>query len=311
MKKIAVAAALMAALGIGQASASSYDDLNAGIQFRNLRQWNDEIGAFDKALAAGDLLPNQQYIAHLDRGQAHQLLKQYDLALADYSSCLALEPNNAAALFQRAIIYLDTGKLTEAAADLDSLVALRPMLAPAYNIRAAIDARLGNAPRSLADSKMALSLLPDDYARRNIGTGIVAWQAGRTEVAEENFSYAITHGNGNVYAWLWLALTRVRMGKDVPKDDLPDFDKKSWPTPIVMFFTGDMTQDEVFAATGEGGDAATQGRVCEANFYIGEWLLQHHDAAAAQPMIQKAASDCPMNFVEWGPAQVELAGISR
>lgn len=311
MKKIAMVAVLISALGMGQASASSYDDLNAGIQFRNLRQWNDEIGAFDKALAAGDLSPDQQYIAHLDRGQAHQLLKQYDLALADYSACLALQPKSAAALFQRAIVYLNGGKLTDAAADLDSLIAVRPMLAPAYNIRAAIDARLGNHARSVADSKMALSLLPDGYGHRNIGTGIVAWQAGRTDVADENFSYAATHDRGNIYAWLWLALTRIRMGKDVPKDDLPEFDRKSWPTPIVLFFTGDMKQDDVFAATGDGGDEAVQGRVCEANFYVGEWLLQHHDTASAQPMLQKAASECPMNFVEWGPAQVELAGIPR
>lgn len=311
MKKIAMAAALVSALGIGQAPASSYDDLNAGIQFRNLRQWNDEIAAFDKALAAGDLSRDQQYIAHLDRAQAHQLLKQYDLALTDYSASLALEPKSAAALFQRAIVYLNTGSLTQAAADLDSLLAIRPMLAPAYNIRAAIEARLGNGPKSLADSKMALSLLPDDYAQRNIGTGIIAWQAGRTEVADENFSYAANHGKGNIYAWLWLALTRIRMGKDVPSDALPDFDRKSWPTPVVLFFTGAMKQDDVFAATDDGGTDAVQGRACEANFYVGEWLLQHHDAASAQPMLQKAASDCPLNFVEWGPAQVALAGLRR
>ena len=54
----------------------------------------------------------------------------------------------------------------------------------------------------------------------------------------------------------------------------------------------------VFAAAGDGEDFLTRGRICEANFYVGEWRLQHHDPAAAQPMIRKAADDCPMDFVE-------------
>ncbi|HEY1877388.1 MAG TPA: tetratricopeptide repeat protein [Rhizomicrobium sp.] len=311
MKKIAIAVALLMVLGARQASGSSYDDLNAGIQFRNLKLWNDSITEFDKALAANDLLPNQQFIAHLDRGQARLVLKEYDQAIADYSACLALQPGNTVVLFQQAIAYLDSGKLTEAVANLDTLIARRPKLVSAYRMRAALNARLGKADKSLDDSKIILSLLPDDYGRRNIGTGIIAWQAGQTSVAEDNFSYAASHGSGNIYAWLWLALTKIRLGKDVPSGDLPVYDKKSWPAPIVSLFTGEIKQDAVFEAAGQGDDEPTRGRICEANFYVGEWLLQHHDASAAQPMIQKAASDCPMDFVEWSPAQVELASFSR
>ena len=76
-------------------------------------------------------------------------------------------------------------------------------------------------------------------------------------------------------------------------------------------FYGHRKQDAVFDTLGQGDDAAGQGRVCEANFYVGEWLLQHHDPAAARPLIQKAASDCPLNFVEWGPAQSELAQLKQ
>jgi lipoprotein NlpI len=238
-------------------------------------------------------------------------LKHYDLAIADYSACLALEPDNAAALFQRAIIYFNAGKLPEAAGDLDALIARRPMLAVAYSMRAVVNAKLGKADKSAEDSKKILSLQPDQFFRRNIGTGIIAWQAGQIDVAEDNFSYAANHGSGNIYAWLWLTLAKVRMGKDVPRGDLPDFDKKSWPSPIVSFFTGDAKQEAVFDATGQDNDTATQGRICEANFYVGEWLLQHHDPASAEPMIQKAASDCPLSFVEWSPAQVELASFRQ
>ena len=121
MKKIVMAASLISTLGTGQAFCSSYDDLNAGIHLHNLRQWSASIAAFDKALAAGDLLPGQQFLAHMDRGLAHQAQLDYELALADYSACLALQPKNATALSERATVYMETGKLAEAAVDLDEI----------------------------------------------------------------------------------------------------------------------------------------------------------------------------------------------
>lgn len=310
MKKIAITAALVSALGSGQALGSSYDDLNAGIEFHNLKQWSASIVALDKALAPGDLLSHQTFIAHMDRGLAHQALNQYEAALADYSACLASAPTNAMALLERADVELDMGRLVEAAGDLDTLIDLRPMLSAPYTMRAAINARLGKAEQSRADSKKVLSLLPVGYVR-NIETGIIAWQAGDTGVAEDNFSYATSQGPSNAFAWLWLALTKARTGKAVPTEELPNFDKSRWPAPIVSFFTGEMRQEDVFAAAGDGDDAAARGRICEANFYVGEWLLSHGDRAPAQPMIRKAADACPVNLVEWSAAQTELASFTR
>jgi lipoprotein NlpI len=310
MKKIAMAAALVAMLGTGQASAASYDDLNAAIRFRNLKQWDEAVAGFDRALAGGDLLPSQQFIAHLDRGEAHRALKQYDLAIADGTAALALQPGNAAALSGRAVAYLDAGMLTQAVADLDTLIAQRPLISATYSLRAAINAKLGRADKSRADSRKILELEPDNYAQRNLSMGIIAWQAGQLAVAQDNFSYALSHRPGGAYPWLWLALTRIRMGKDMPQADIPGFDAKVWPAPLVGFFLGDTTRDAVFTAAGTGDEAGRE-RLCEANFYIGEWRLQHHDTGAARPMLQKAASDCPMTFVEWSPAQSELAGLPQ
>ena len=59
-------------------------------------------------------------------------------------------------------------------------------------------------------------------------------------------------------------------------------------------------------AAGMVGDP---GQTCEANFYVGEWLLLHHDTAGAAPLIHKAAADCPHNFVEWMPAQIDLEDL--
>lgn len=312
MTKIIMAVALAAVLGTAPAVASSYDDLNGGIQLRNSGQWSDAVSEFDKALATGNLSPDQQFIAHLDRGQAQMVLKQYDRAIADYTACLALQPANAEALDRRAFAYLGAGKLDQAIDDLDSLIAHRPMLISAYSLRAALNARQGKADKSLADSKKIMELLPDADTQHDMLTGIAAWQAGELAVADKNFSRLTSSaGSASLYPWIWLALTRIRQGKDVPKKDVPDFDKTKWPWPIADFFTGNIKQDAVFAAAGDGKDEASRGHICEADLYVGEWLLQHHDQAAARPMIEKAAGECPVNFIEWNPAQTELAGLSQ
>lgn len=307
MKRVVLAALMVAVTG-GTAFGRSYDDLNAGIQLGNLGQWNDAVLSLDKALAANDLVPNLQFIAHYDRARAHLYLGQYDLALADYSASLTIRPGEAQVLIDRSVIYLNLGKLEQAASDLDSVIAAHPLLARPYGVRATVNVKRGNMDRSRDDLKTLLKLAPEN-ARRGNSTGIINWEIGEVGDAEDNFSFEASHGPNQVYAWLWYSLAEARLGKAAPRRALPDFDKKAWPAPIIAFFLGDVAQDAVFAAAQQGAGDAVKGQTCEANFYIGEWLLQRHDQAAAKPMMAKAASDCPTNFIEWSPAQMDLAGL--
>jgi lipoprotein NlpI len=310
MKKIALATLIFAG-SIATANCASYDDLNRGIQYYALGQWRAAIDAFDKALAAKDLPPGLQFTAHLDRGLAYRALGQYDQALTDYSAGLALQPDDPRALLERAIVYLNTKKLAEAGSDLDRLIGKRPMMISAYNMRAAINARLGQTDRSAEDLKTVLSVQPDSYRLRNLGTGIANWQADKLKLAEDNFSYATTAGSGNVYAWLWLSLTQLRQGKDVPRGYVPNFDRKKWPAPIVSVFLEESTAEAALSAAEEGDEEAVKGQVCEADFYIGEWLYLHKDAQSAKKLIGKAADECPLEFVEWAPAQIEMARLAQ
>lgn len=307
MKWIALTALILIEAAVPVLGAS-YDNLNAGIQLYNLRRWDAAISQFDKALAADDLAPSLQFIAHFDRGQSHLALEHYDLAIADYSASLGLRPADAQALLTRSALYFTMGKLDLAATDLDSLVVARPKLGTAYAIRAAVNAKRGNTNQSVQDLKTLLSLRPDD-AGYGLEAGILQWEVGQISIAETNFAWSAAKGPGNIYAWLWDALTKVRQKKEVPRGSLPKFDKEKWPAPIVSLYLGEVTQDAVFAAAAKGEDSAVTGQACEANFYMGEWLLQHQDRAAAIPLIRKAASNCPINFVEWGPAQMELANL--
>jgi lipoprotein NlpI len=306
MKKIALATLLLAATP-APSWCTSYNDLNAGIAYFNGDAWANAVVWLSKAIDAGDLIPDQMRVARMDRGLAQANLQRYDLAVADYSAILELQPADPEILVARATANWNAGKLDEAATDLDRLVAARPLLSVAYDMRATINAKRGLADKSREDLKKVLSLLPEN-AERTTNTGIINWQVGQIEDADDNFYHAATRGKGNVYAWLWYALTEVRLGKKLPRRSLPDFDKTQWPASIVSYFLGDIAQDAAFTAAGQGQADAVKGQICEANFYIGEWLLQHHDPSA-KAMLGKAASDCPMNFMEWSPAQMDLAGL--
>ena len=306
MKKLALAALLLVG-GAGTALASSYDDLSAGIQYYNQGQWQAAIGAFDKALAANDLVPDLQFIAHFDRGQSYARLGQADAAIEDYSASLQMRPAEAQVLFDRAAIYLSSGKMDLAAADIDRVIATRPTLGRAFGIRAAINIRRGQLDKAREDMKTVLKLLPDG-SRRGNSIGIINWEAGKIGDAEDNFSYEADHGPNKIYAWLWYALTEARLGKSVPRRALPDTDLTKWPGPVINFFLGTAGRDAVFASAAQGETpAAITGQLCEANFYVGEWLLRNHDPDGAKPLITKAASICPSGFIEWMPAQMDQA----
>jgi len=310
MKSIGLTA-LMALTVAVPANAASYDNLNAGIQLYNLGQWTGAVEQFDKALAADDLAPSLRFIAHFDRAQSRMRLSQFGSAIEDYSASLALRPGEVQVLTSRASAYAATGKLEQAAADLDSAIAARPKLGFIYGMRAALNIKRGQTEKSREDMKTSLALLPERDSGSS-GIGIANWIVGQLDDAEKNFSDAADKKDPHaIYAWLWYALTEVRLGKAVPRRSLPDFDLKNWPGPIANLFLGNAAQDTVFAAAAQGEANAANGQVCEANFYVGEWLLHHRDQAGARSLIGKAASDCPTNFIEWMPAQMDQAGLSQ
>jgi lipoprotein NlpI len=304
-------AILLAAMLIGIASAAyadSYDELNAGIQFYNLGQWAEVIPHMDAALAANDLVPGLQYVAHLDRGLAQQAMNHADLAVADFSVALQLQPKDAEVLAARARLYFLTGKLEEASADLESLVSVEPAFENAYAMRAAIAIRRGQPEKARENLKTAFSLLREN-TKRGRDIGLLAWESGDVAEADKDFQAGISGDRKPAYAWLWYSLTQAQLGKDVPRSALPDDARKQWPGPIVGFFLGETGQEAVFAAAAQGDPKAIDGQACEANFYIGEWLLQHKESAAAAPPLHKAASMCPTEFIEWIPAQMDSASL--
>ena len=275
MKKIAIAVLLLAGWA-GSASADGFSFLNVGIDYLNQQRYADAVTWLDKAIAAGDLNPDQMHLAYLDRGQARAQLNRPQEAVADFTAALAIRPNDVGAQIQRSFAYLDAGQLEKSADD---------MAAP----------------------QIGTSKIPRIIFHR----GLIAWETGRYPAAAEAFSELADRGYAD--GWLWLQLANTKQNKAVTKyagvrradgsiviSGIPYW----WPGPAMSLYSGDKTEDDVLKAM--ESDFASQSTECQGNFYLGAWRLVHGDAGGAKLLLQKAMNACPAGNTEWRMAAFEL-----
>src|SRR5690349_9351940 len=84
----------------------------------------------------GDMAEKQQELDHFERGNDHVRSGDYDIAIAEYSNAIELNPAHAESYANRGGAYLAQGEYTRAAADYDFAIKLDPTLAEAYYNRA-------------------------------------------------------------------------------------------------------------------------------------------------------------------------------
>jgi tetratricopeptide (TPR) repeat protein len=208
MKKIALAA-LMLAAAAAPSQGAGYDDLNVAISHFNQGRFDDAISWFDKAIAAGDLIPDLMRVAHLDRGLAYERKGDAEKAHADFTAAIAAQPTDMLAYRERIAIYLANNRIEMALADYEQLNRLRPN---SYQILASI--------------------------------GRLNWQLNRMEASAKAFSY---FADADPYTWLWLQLTNIRLGK--PLMDYPDtFETRNWPHHLPRFYLGRISEASVMEA---------------------------------------------------------------
>ena len=205
----------------------------------------------------------------------------YDDAIRLFTD--ALETNEMAdrgraqAFSYRGISLAAIGNYPAALRDLDSAVALNsPYQADAYSYRGFLELSLGRSADGAADLAK--------------GADLLVWP----------------------YNVLWLAIARAKAG--VPdtgvhslKNNAAMLDLSRWPGPVLQYYLGGLTSDEVRAAAEMGDPMAKESRVCDAVFYIGEFDLAHGNAEMAEPSLNRAANDCPYSSFERVGAAAELS----
>jgi len=86
-----------------------------------------------------------------------------------------------------------------------------------------------------------------------------------------------------------------------------EIDQTQWPWPLISYFVGTSSPDAVRkAATSAEDESERKGRVCEADFFLGEEQLVKGAERSARVLFQAAVEHCPKNYLEYVAAQNEL-----
>lgn len=202
-------AAILVAATATPGVCASYDDLNAGISYFNQEQYDNAIIWFDKALAAGDLIPDHKRLAHLDRGLAYRTKGETQKAIADFTSAIAAQPRDLQAYKQRSAAYLD----------------------------------LGDIENTLSDYREMRKLRPQDHEIL-MNFGWLSWQLGKIEDSANAFA---EFSGTDMNSWLWLQLSNARLGKSL-MDYSEGVRSRDWPGPIARFFRGSISDSELLQA---------------------------------------------------------------
>jgi tetratricopeptide (TPR) repeat protein len=124
---------------------------------------DEALAEFDHAIA---LDPNNADALY-NRGLLYQSDKQHPLAIDDFSAANGLTPQRAEPLLARAISYLALDKLKEAAADLDEASEADPQNAQIWTTRGLVYERLGDRTKAASSYARAISIHPKDEAARS------------------------------------------------------------------------------------------------------------------------------------------------
>lgn len=123
----------------------------------------DEIAYYTRAIDRG----NHKIGLYFNRASAHSYLKEYDLAIADYSRCVEMGDQNA--LEMRGLVYYQMGNYQAALKDMNTYMSLSPDN-DAYQNRALVYDAMGDLPNALKDCTESITRMktqrPGPYVNR-------------------------------------------------------------------------------------------------------------------------------------------------
>jgi tetratricopeptide (TPR) repeat protein len=97
------------------------------------------------------------------RAKKWKELKDYDRAIADYTSAIQLESKNKFLYLDRGLVHEDAGRLGKAIADFTEATWLDDRFASAYSDRGRVWAQLGDYDKAIADLNEAIRLDSERY----------------------------------------------------------------------------------------------------------------------------------------------------
>ena len=121
------------------------------------------LNACERLIASGRAAPKDLALALAVRGDGLAQKRDYDKAIAAYSSAIAADPENVRIIDARGVAYERKGQDDLAMADYQFALQKRPNFALAYNNRGTLFLRKGALQSALDDFNAALKYAPTQY----------------------------------------------------------------------------------------------------------------------------------------------------
>ena len=150
MRTMAACAALL--FGASLAYAGPVEDCN------QLRDRELQLRGCTAYIRLGKGSPEDLATAYLNRANVYAQRTKYELAFADYSAALSLDPNNPLIPYNRGNAYFDRQQYERAIGDFSKAIELDENFALAYFNRGLTHERLGGNAAAAADYRRAVAL---------------------------------------------------------------------------------------------------------------------------------------------------------
>lgn len=226
-------------------------------------------------------------------------------ALKYYDEAIALDSTNATFYSQRSATKYVGADDDGALADISRAIELGDHKADAYRWRGRLLSQKGSYELALKDVEQSISLEPNEGHGYFI-MGDIAMFRGEKAGALDAYRRGLDHSRDKAE----LILRYIMLGgvlSDTDRNYLSQFSGKSWPHPLIRYFQGRVTREEVLGLAVHPNARIARAQESEAYFYIGARHLAKGETESARSYFQKAA-ECRHCFApgEWFLAQKEL-----
>jgi serine/threonine protein kinase/tetratricopeptide (TPR) repeat protein len=270
------------------------------------RNEDNAIADCSKAIA---LLPNNPLLRHR-RAQMYRRAKKWDLAVADYTRAVELNPKDSNTWNERGIAYFDGfGNAEAAIRDYSEAIELAPRVADYWSNRGTARNRLGHWAEAVADFGKAIELDPNKV-RPWSGRGYSHLQLGRYDRAVADYTQAIKLDPKQDRFWHNRGVAHYRLGEyDTARADFTEavvLDPKNAAALVdrasVHALLG--LQKEARADLDSALEVAAPAYAATvhqtlADFLNDEFGPEHRDPKGAMEAANKALAIAPKNGVAW------------
>ncbi len=136
---------------------------------------------------------------YINRGAAYISKNQLDLAISDYNKSIEINPGYAEAYNNRGLVYMSKGQLDQAISDYNKSIEINPGYAFAYNNRGSAYKSRGQLDRAISDFTKALEINPKLFGTYLNKAGACE-SAGRKTEAIETYKTFIKYAPAQQYA---------------------------------------------------------------------------------------------------------------